>query len=140
MRNRVLVISLFGAAVVAAAYCALPLLAQKLEPSEREPYTYFHGAGTFRDKESGITFYVESDGRHLAALDSKGRILWLRDPFSEGKLEPYRSKHPVIVGMGPPTETMVGKRKGRYLGIVFDSTQAGILSFETGEFTFLGND
>jgi hypothetical protein len=56
----------------------------------------------YRDPESGITFYVESDGRHLAAIDANGKLLWVRDPFFDSNMCPYRSAHPYIDWIGPP--------------------------------------
>lgn len=47
------------------------------------PFAYF-------DPNSGITFYVESDGRHLAAIDKNGKVLWVRNPFVDNNLCSYR--------------------------------------------------
>ena len=60
---------------------------------------------SFRDEQSGVTFYVESDGRHIAAIDSNGKILWIRNPFVDRNLCPYRSAHPYIYWIGPPGGT-----------------------------------
>src|SRR5271170_836020 len=57
---------------------------------------------TYRDPDSGIAFYVESDGRHLAAIDANGKLLWVRNPFLDRNLCPYRSAHPYISWIGPP--------------------------------------
>lgn len=64
-------------------------------PPPRPPFTY-------RDAKSGITFYVESDGRHLAAIDKSGKVLWVRNPFVNDDMCPYRSAHPYIAWIGPP--------------------------------------
>ena len=45
---------------------------------------------TFRDADSGIVFYVESDGRHVSAISPEGKILWSRDPFLDAHLEQDR--------------------------------------------------
>jgi hypothetical protein len=100
----------------------------------------FHGAQTYRDKESGIIFYVESDGRHVAAIDRDGKLLWNRDPFVEAKLKPYRFDRPVIVSIGAPLPWMTKDRTGQFVLINFNSTQAGILSVQKGDFIFLGQD
>ena len=116
------------------------------EAADRPVVTYldsprdFPGAQAFKDKESGITFYVESDGRHVAALNAEGKILWHRDPFVEAKLEPYRFERPVIVFIGQPHPTSIEDRKGKFIAISFNSSQFGILDVATGNFTFLGND
>jgi len=57
---------------------------------------------SYRDPGSGTTFYVESDGRHLAAIDREGRLLWVRNPFVDSDLCPYRSAHPFIHWIGAP--------------------------------------
>ena len=56
----------------------------------------------YRDAQSGITFYVESDGRHLVALGANGKVLWVRNPFVDSDMCPYRSAHPFISWIGPP--------------------------------------
>jgi hypothetical protein len=100
----------------------------------------FRGAHAFKDKESGITFYVECDGRHVAAIDPNGKILWHRDPFVDAKLEPYRFEKPLIVFIWPASGQDVEGKKGRFVAIAFNSMQFGIMSFEKGDFTWLGQD
>lgn len=98
------------------------------------------GPLTYRDAESGITFYVESDGRHVAAINEGGKLLWIRDPFVEAKLEPYHFDRPQIVDVGVPLPWMVRGREGRFIVIRFDSTQTGIMNIATGDFIFMGQD
>ena len=57
---------------------------------------------TYRDPESGITFYVEADGRYIRAIDANGKLLWVRNPFVDRDMCPYRSAHPYIFWIGPP--------------------------------------
>ena len=64
-------------------------------PPPQPPFAY-------RDAKNGITFYVESDGRHLAAIDASGKVLWVRNPFVDDDMCPYRSPHPYIAWIGPP--------------------------------------
>ena len=77
-------------------------------PPPQPPFAY-------RDAKSGITFYVESDGRHLAAIDKSGKVLWVRNPFVDYDLCPYRSPHPYIAWIGPPggypKHTVIGPYK-----------------------------
>jgi hypothetical protein len=54
------------------------------------PYAY-------RDPPSGVTIYVESDGRHVSAIAPSGALLWVRNPFVESEMCPYRSAHPFII-------------------------------------------
>jgi len=60
---------------------------------------------TYRDPVSGVTFNVASDGRHLSATDSHGTQLWLRNPFVDTDMCPYRSAHPYIYWIGAPGGT-----------------------------------
>lgn len=60
---------------------------------------------SYRDVDSGTTLYVESDGRHVAAIDKDGKLLWVRNPFVDSNLCPYRSAHPYISWIGPPGGT-----------------------------------
>lgn len=57
---------------------------------------------TYLDAESGISFHVDSDGRHVTAIDKAGNQLWKRNPFVEENMCPYRSSHPFISWIGPP--------------------------------------
>ena len=105
----------------------------------------FPGPQAYKDKESGTIFYVESDGRHLAAIDSNAKLLWTREPFVDAKLKPYRTYQPQIVFVGaldPNALDDWAKRKGsrKVLSIRFNSTQFGVLDITNGDFTFLGND
>src|SRR5436190_24330359 len=105
--------------------------------------TQFRGAQTYKDAESGIIFYVESDGRHLAAIDRDGKIVWHRDPFADAKLQYYRTKSPQIVYVGKASERAQeywpGKQK-KVIGIAFNSSQFGEVDIKTGEFQFGGQD
>jgi hypothetical protein len=102
----------------------------------------FRGPQAYKDIESGVTFYVESDGRHVAALSSIGTVLWNRDPFADGHLERYRVEKPRIVGIDGTSESMIKRLgfSGRFISIRYDSTQFGVMDMKTGEFHFLGQD
>jgi hypothetical protein len=113
---------------------------------------------TYRDPESGIVFYVESDGRHLAAIDGNGKLLWVRNPFVDNNMCPYRSAHPYISKIGPAAtpqfsdEAIVKELNGqrsrtapayrrkelrpgsRFINIDFNSSQFGYVNVETGDF------
>lgn len=39
------------------------------------------------DPRSGLTLYVESDGRHMSAITREGKFLWHRNVFDDPKLE-----------------------------------------------------
>jgi hypothetical protein len=101
---------------------------------------------TYKDVDSGIVFYVESDGRHVTAIAPDSRILWSRDPFADAHLQPYRTHTPLIVYIGKidvadeSHNWMLRGRTGRYIAISFNSSQFGIIDIKTGDFTFMGQD
>jgi len=104
----------------------------------------FRGPQAYKDVESGLVFYVESDGRHVAAIDGEGKILWHRDPFADAKLSFYRTKTPRVVYLGKAqqwsVEAMKGRGSGKYVGLAFNSSQFGVLDAKNGDFTFMGQD
>lgn len=107
------------------------------------PYNY-------RDKDTGIIFCVERDGRHVTAIDSGGKTLWRRDPFTDAHLEHYRTDNPHIVYIGEVekndrihhwiVKTMAAKGITKFICITYDSSQSGCLDFKAGDFTFLGQN
>jgi hypothetical protein len=139
MKRRPVFLLVFVSLIVVIAWCGLYALQRWMEPAypEGTEILEVRGATTFKDGKTGITFYVESDRRHVSAVDRSGRLLWRRDPFVEGKLQPYRIERPVIASIG---RIPVERRKGRYLAIGFDSSQGGIMDFKRGDFTFLGQN
>lgn len=105
---------------------------------------------TFRDADSGIVFYVESDGRHVSAISPDGKILWSRDPFLDAHLEHYRTDTPRIIYLSEVDKTdephqwivnfMAHKGISKFVCITYNSSQSGCLDFKTGDFTFLGQN
>jgi len=105
---------------------------------------------TYKDADTGIVFYVESDGRHVTAISPDGKILWSRDPFADAHLEYYRTRTPRIVYIDEIDKSdeahqwivraMARKGISKFICINFDSSQSGCLDFNTGEFTFLGQN
>ena len=100
----------------------------------------------FKDPRTAFSFYVESDGRHIAAFDSSGVLIWVRNPFEEARLCPYRTPRPIIVGLeGRELSEIYAKRIGAkaghtYLGVQFDSSQFGVLDEATGDFISEGQN
>jgi hypothetical protein len=96
----------------------------------------------FKDPRTAISFYVESDGRHLAAIGPDGKILWVRNPFEDRHLCPYRSPRPVIVHMevaeAAQHSNVIKLRGGdtthEILSLQFDSSQFGVIDEITGDF------
>lgn len=101
----------------------------------------------YRDKLTNILLYVESDGHHLAAFSPKGELLWVRDPFVDRNLCPYRTTRPIIVYVGPTSwsgeETSIArmfKVPNHLVEIRFDSSQFGVVDITNGEFFFVGQN
>jgi hypothetical protein len=98
----------------------------------------------YKDPRSSISFYVESDGRHLAAIDSEGRLLWVRNPYEDKPAFcQYRTPRPVIdyVAATEISPQLAAALKSwgatlshTFLEIRFDSSQFGVLDETTGDF------
>jgi hypothetical protein len=101
---------------------------------------------TYKDKRTNTLFYVESDGRHVAAIDSTGQVLWIRNPFVDACLCPYRTEYPTIAyiyGLTGKDEAQLAKefkRKTRFIGIRFNSSQFGVVDQKNGDFFWMGQD
>jgi len=86
------------------------------------------------DPKTRISYYLESDGRHVSAISPDGKILWHRDPFNDAGLWPYRLSKPVITYFEFAPEEKPG------LAIRFNSSQFGAMDFAQGSFEFHGQD
>jgi len=106
------------------------------------PTYHLPGSQSYRDPATGITFYVESDGLHVAAISKEGKILWVRDPFHDAKLSDYRTHKPQIVSVakGSWLVSGVGRRHVPAIQIGFNSSQFGAMRLSDGEFQFQGQD
>src|ERR1035437_4087337 len=62
---------------------------------------HFPGAQVYKDPNSGTLLYVETDGRHLAAISPDGKLLWARDPFKDAHLPYYKIRNPQVYYLGP---------------------------------------
>jgi hypothetical protein len=85
-------------------------------------------------------YYVEGDGRHLAAIARDGVVLWREDLFTQAGLEQYRVEEPKISRLGQASRGILEGRVGSYIAVQFNSTQFGIVDVATGEFIFQGQD
>ena len=102
----------------------------------------FPGPQVYRDAHSGTLYYVESDGRHVAAISRDGKLLWVRDPFMDAHLEPYRTDNPQIISIGEATwwgEGPPSQFRGSVI-ITYNSSQFGALNRSNGDFQFLGQN
>ncbi len=94
-------------------------------------------------------FFVESDGRHITAFNSKGKILWSKDPFADAKWEFYRTNTPKIVYIdGPRTDkahawirrAMVRAGVPNYISITYNSSQFGCIDIRDGRLHYMGQN
>ena len=110
-------------------------------------YSYsFAGPQTYRDSKTGTILYVETDGRHMAAISADGKLLWHRDPFQDAQLPYYRFKHPQVVYLGPASESRPPahlprqEEPSQFVAISLANSQFGFLKISNGEFKFYGQD
>ena len=103
---------------------------------------------THNNSRSGVTLYVESDGRHVAAFNSKGKWLWTRDPFEDARLCPHRTPRPVVEMFLEPKDYLGkdynhrwGRVSARNIAILrYDSSQTIFLDELTGYVLGLDSD
>ena len=124
-----------------AIILAAPLTAQKAV-TFTDSWHDFPGPQAYQDAHTGTTFYVESDGRHVAAISRNGRLLWVRDPFNDAHLEPYRTDHAQIISIGRGTWWGEGtpRKFHGWVVITYNSSQFGAMNPSTGDFQFLGQN
>jgi hypothetical protein len=104
--------------------------------------TDFPGPQVYKDPTSGTLLYVESDGRHVAAISQDGKLLWNKDPYKDARLEYYRTEKPQIVYIGPVLKSQLarGEKRESFVGISFNNSQFGVMRISDGEFIFSGQD
>jgi hypothetical protein len=98
----------------------------------------------YKDPRTSIAMYVESDGRHIAATDVQGKLLWVRNPWEEARAFcPYRTPRPVVASLKIMELNDLGmsylKSRGAnlehtFIALSFDSSQYGMLDESTGDF------
>jgi hypothetical protein len=104
--------------------------------------TDFPGPQVYKDPTSGTLLYVETDGRHVAAISTDGKLLWNRDPFKDAHLQFYRTDKPQIVYIGPASKYHhpAGEKPEKFVEISFNNSQSGLMRISNGEFHFSGQD
>ena len=102
----------------------------------------FSGPQVHKDPASGTLLYIESDGRHVAAISQDGKLLWNRDPYMDAHLKFYRTEKPQIVYIGPALKIQIpaGEKPEKFVAISFNNSQSGIIRISDGEFYFSGQD
>jgi len=100
------------------------------------------GPQVYKDPIGGVLIYIESDGRHVAAISQDGKLLWNRDPYKDAHLEYYRTYKPQIVYIGPALKIDIprGEKRESFVGISFNNSQSGVMRISDGEFIFSGQD
>jgi hypothetical protein len=91
---------------------------------------------TYTDKQRGVTYRVESDGRHVSASAADGKLLWRRNPFVEAQMEPYRYTKPLIRQIGAARDIDF-RGDPDAIWIRFNSSQSGTIDPRTGEFHYV---
>jgi hypothetical protein len=97
---------------------------------------------SFKDRNTSTFFYVESDGKHLAAISSEGRLLWVRNPFEDRHLCPYRTPRPTIIGIEAAVSdkhtaairNWGGDISHDLLFVQFSGSQFGVIDQITGDY------
>ena len=102
----------------------------------------FPGPATYTDPISRTLFYVESDGRHVAAISKDGKLLWNRDPFADAHAPFYRTDKPQIVFIGPASNSdpVIRGKHERFVAITFNNSEFGVLKISDGDFVLEGQD
>jgi len=113
------------------------------DPSLAKPFTY-------KDPRTSIALYVETDGKHVAAIDAGGKLLWVRSPLKESGFDGPESKTPVIDGITaaeplPPQLVKFFQRHGfnadhAHIRITFASGLYGLIDEKTGDFYLEGQN
>jgi hypothetical protein len=85
---------------------------------------------SLRDAESGLLFYVESNGRRLVAFEKEGTVKWSVDIFAAGKFRPDK---------GPAVIRQLTWGKGSLFATCGRSAAAKIEP-QTGKVEFQGED
>ena len=97
---------------------------------------------SYKDDDSGIIFRVESDGRHVTAMNPDGRILWSKDTLADSHLESYRTNnaHIVYIHKADADNVLLRGKKGDFIAISFNKISRaelfGILDVKTGDFSY----
>jgi hypothetical protein len=113
-------------------------------PGERAPKVELM---VLNDKDAGIVFYFETDGRHVTALRRDGSVIWHRDivqATARISITPDKRGR-VITFAGPaPSETVERLRQagkdGPYILVGFNEAEMGLVNKMTGEYLTQRND
>ena len=112
---------------------------------------------SYRDTLTGYFLRVAPDGRHLAAIDAKGHLVWTVDPHAG--LPDYRqapacvyaigskiygllslTSHPIRIPAYGVMKAISEGKTGHYMWLAFDNSQFGLVDIWTGKFMFMGQN
>lgn len=97
-------------------------------------------SGLIYKAAANVIIYVETDGRHIAAISPDGKLLWRKDPFVDAKMQPYRLARPSIIAIGPGFTVPGVGTSDELFSVSFNSSQSGVMNIATGKFTFMGQN
>ena len=117
----------------AGSFCA----PDQQKPRNESPLTY-------RDEKTGIIFYVESDRRHVAAIDKDGKLLWAKIP-EEMVTEVLADRPLRITYIGKLNDWMLQAtkdqgRKSNYVAISLSNKEFGTVDQTNGVYRRMGSD
>lgn len=123
----------------------------KTRPQPKPDYVAWDPANavpmSYQDPRTLITIHVDSDGRHLTATDSQGKLLWARNPWDENHLCPYRTPRPVVIAVTDielsdqsryKLQLSKANLEHSFVRLTFDSSHYGALDESTGDFFLQG--
>jgi hypothetical protein len=103
----------------------------------------------YKDRKTRVTLYVESDGKHIAAIDENGKLLWVRSPYEESRgnkwmtiirslnEEPRRADGTNYAGYFEQSGIHT-KPEDELIEVYFASNFFGQIDERTGDFVFIG--
>jgi hypothetical protein len=107
----------------------------------------------FVDPRTMVVLRIANDGRRITAISKSGKQLWVRNPFQDAQLCPYRTPNPVVatievpVGVplfGPGGEDALRQRgmdmSHSFVRVQFDSSQFGFLDEANGNYYDAGQN
>jgi hypothetical protein len=122
---------------------AIPIPVAAFHPELPISSTLPDGTALLVDQDTHVRFYLESDGRHLAAITPAGKLLWNVDLTTQSGLERTHSG-PVVVEtfafsdahnwyekFGPPKA---------YLRVMFNTLTQAVVNKRDGRLTFVESD
>ena len=133
------------ATIAAAALCVTDIVKAAPPPPGWEHFPA--QPMTYKDPRTSIILYVETDGRHVAAINADGTLLWVRDPFKGSRACPAEQAIPVIASLkAQPSTASLAEYLGRFgfeagdqlIEIMFASNYFGYLDERTGDFVCIG--